>query len=125
MSTGAIIAIVVGAVIVLAIIALLVSRMGTRRRQRQLEARRSELANQHREVAADQAARARAAESEAKRAQAEAQLHEARADMHERGLADEELEGGVDGVGEKNGAVGDGDGRATTGAAEERPVRRA
>jgi len=122
-STGAIIAIVVGAVIVLALIALLVSRMGTRRRQRQLEARRNELASQHREVAADQAARARAAESEAKRAQAEAEVHEARADMHERGLADDELEGGVEGAGD--GAVPDGDGRTVTGAAEERPLRRA
>lgn len=123
MSTGAIIAIVVGAVIVLALIALLVSRMGTRRRERQMEARRNELATQHREVAADKAARARAAESEAKRAQAEAEMHEARAEMHERGLADEELEGGVDGAGD--GAVRDGDAPATTSATEERPLRRA
>lgn len=123
MSTGAIIAIVVGAVVVLALIALLVSRMGTRRRERQMEARRNELASQHREVAADEAARARAAESEAQRAKAEAEMHEARAELHERGLADEELEGGVDGAGD--GAVSDGNGRAATDTTAERPLRRA
>jgi F0F1-type ATP synthase membrane subunit b/b' len=88
MSTGAIIAIVAGAVILLVLFAVVLPRLRGRRHERQLEARRGELASRHREEA-----RARAAESEAKRAEAEAELHEARADLHDRGLADEELDG--------------------------------
>jgi hypothetical protein len=107
-STGAIIAIAAGAVILLIVFAVLVPRMRGRRRQRQLETRRGELANRHREEAAEQAARAREAESEAKRAEAEAELHEARADLHDRGLADEEL---------------DGSGHAGAETREERPLR--
>jgi uncharacterized protein YqfA (UPF0365 family) len=72
------------------------------------------MANRHREVAAEQATRARVAESEAQRAKAEAELHEARADMHERGMADDELDG--DGVAN--------DGRTGTEAREERPLPR-
>lgn len=94
MSTGATIAIVVGVLIVLALLIALVPRMRARRHAKQLEARRGELASQHREAAAEQAVRAREAEAEAKRAQAEAELHQARAEQHDRGLADEELDGG-------------------------------
>ena len=50
----------------------------------------------HRDVAAEQQARARTAQSEAKRAEADAELHEARAELHDQGLADDEIrEGGV------------------------------
>lgn len=121
MSTGAIIAIVVGALIILALLIALVPRMRARRRARKLEARRGAMADRHREVAAEQEVRAREAEGEAKRAQAEAELHQARAELHERGLADEEL----DGSGEAH-ALDGRDGR-TTGAeaAGERPLRRA
>jgi F0F1-type ATP synthase membrane subunit b/b' len=98
--------------IVLALLAVVMPRMRGRRRQRQLENRRGELASQHREAAEAQEVRAREAESEAKRAQAEAELHEARADLHDRGLADEEIDG-------RRGGSSDAD------AVEERPVRRA
>jgi flagellar biosynthesis/type III secretory pathway M-ring protein FliF/YscJ len=119
MSTGAIIAIVAGAVILLVLLAVLVPRMRGRRRERQLEARRGEMASRHREVAAEQATRARVAESEAQRAKAEAELHEARADMHEHGMADEELtgDGNPDGLSEDRAAGADSYG--------DRPARRA
>lgn len=109
MSTGAIIAIVAGAVILLIVFAALVPRMRSRRRHRQLETRRGELASQHRDVAAEQQARARAAQSEAKRAEAEAELHEARAELHEQGLADEEIrDDGGNGRTDDAGARGEG-----------------
>jgi len=93
-STGAIIAIVAGAVILLIVLfALVMPRMRARKRERQLETRRGELASQHREAATEQQARARAAQSEAKRAEAEAELHQARADLHDQGLADDEIRG--------------------------------
>lgn len=93
MSTGVIIAIAAGVLILLVLLAVVMPRMRGRRHERQLETRRGELASQHREAAAEQAARAREAESQAKRAEAEAELHEARADLHDRGLADDEFGG--------------------------------
>ncbi len=123
MSTGAIIAIVAGAVILLILLlAVLMPRMRDGSRRRQLEARRGELASEHREAAAEQAVRARAAEGEAKRAQAEAELHQARAEMHDRGLADEEIDGNRDG--DLESARGLDGARGETGASvpEERPA---
>jgi hypothetical protein len=111
-STGAIIAIVLGVLILLVLLAVLVPRMRGRRRQHQLENRRGELASQHRQAATEQATRARQAESEAKRAEAEAELHEARADLHDHGMADEEIDGRRDG-------------RTDADAIEDRPARRA
>ena len=112
MSTGAIIAIVAGVVLLLIVLAALVPRMRGRRHERQLEARRDALASRHREAAAEQTAQARAAESEAKRAEAEAELHEARADLHDRGLADDELDGDRTG-----------NGRSDAQTREDRPLR--
>lgn len=115
MSTGAIIAIVAVVILLVVLFAVLAPRMRARKHERQLEARRGELANQHRDEAAEQAARARAAQSEAKKAEAEAELHEARAELHEQGLADDEI------VGDR-----DRDGRTTDeGIREDPPVRRA
>jgi Flp pilus assembly protein TadB len=102
-STGAIIAIVVGVLILLVVLAVLMPRMRERSRQRQLETRRGELADEHRNVAAEQQARARAAQSEAKRAEA---------DLHEQGLADDEI------VGDRDGRVDDADVR------DDPPLRR-
>jgi hypothetical protein len=91
MSTGAIIAIVVVVLIVLALIALL-PRMRAKSRERELNRRRGEVADTHREHASARVARAEEAEQIAARERAEAELHETRARMHERGLADDELE---------------------------------
>lgn len=118
MSTGAIIAIVAGAVILLLVLfAVLLPRMRARKHERQMEARRGELASQHRDEAAEHAARAREAQSEAKRAEAEAELHEARAEMHEKGLADDEIVGEHDR--DRDGRTDD----VTT--RDDRPLRRA
>jgi len=93
MSTGAWIAIIAGAVILLLLLfAVVLPRMRARRHEHQLETRRGEVAEAHREVAAEREAKARLAESEAQRQRAEAEQHAARADLHERGLADDELE---------------------------------
>jgi F0F1-type ATP synthase membrane subunit b/b' len=93
MSTGAWIAIIAGAAILLLILfAAVVPRMRARRHEHQLETRRGEMAEAHREEAQEREAKARLAESEAQRERAEAELHSARADLHERGLADEELD---------------------------------
>jgi hypothetical protein len=92
MSTGAIIAIVVGALILIVLLALLVPRMRGRAEERRREGRRQELAGEHRAAAERQAAQAELAEREAQRQRAEAELHEARAELHDRGLADEELD---------------------------------
>jgi hypothetical protein len=92
MSTGAIIAIVVVAVVVLAVIAFAMPRMGARRRERQLEHRRGEVADAHRERATTRSERAEEAERIAEHERAQAEAHEARARLHERGLADEDLE---------------------------------
>jgi FtsZ-interacting cell division protein ZipA len=102
MSTGAIIAIIVAVLIILAILAFVLPRMRrsaqVRARQRELEDRRERVATEHRDTAGErereaEAAeqRARMAQAEAERERAEAQMHSERADMHERGLADHEL----------------------------------
>jgi FtsZ-interacting cell division protein ZipA len=107
MSAGAIIAIVIGALIILALLAFVIPRMRRRQaqaaRERELDRRREHEVERHRDEAetrglradeAEQRARIAAKEAEVERAQAEA--HEARATMHERGLADEELMGDRD-----------------------------
>jgi hypothetical protein len=91
MSTGVIIAIVVNVLIGLALIAFALPRMRANRRARELERRRGEIADAHREEASARAARADEAEQIAARERAEAELHETRARLHDRGLADEEL----------------------------------
>lgn len=96
--------IVVVAVIVVALIALalLVPRMRTRaemrRRENELEYRRQQVANAHREEAAESERRAevaghraRIAEQDARREHAEAELAKERATLHEHGRADQEL----------------------------------
>jgi len=93
MSTGAIVAIAIGAAIILIILlALVIPRMRARKAEQQLATRREEVAGAHRDAAAEREAKARIAESEAQRARADAQLHEARADLHDRGLADDQLD---------------------------------
>lgn len=102
MSTIAIIAIVVGVLIIIALLAFVLPRMRararTRARERELEGRRERVAGEHRAEAeqrereaaqAEQKARIAQREAEAQRAQA--QLHEERAGLHERGMADDEL----------------------------------
>lgn len=116
MSTGAIIAIVAGVIILLVVLfAVLAPRMRARKHERQLETRRTELASQHRDEAAEQAARAREAQSAAKKAEAEAEMHEARAELHEKGLADDEIVGDRDRDGRTDDAT----------AGDDRPLRRA
>jgi hypothetical protein len=102
MSTGAIIAIVVVALIVLALLAFMLPRMRAKarvqKRERELQNRREQVAGEHRAEAdarerqateAEQRARIAQREAEAERAQAE--LHSERAGLHERGMADHEL----------------------------------
>ena len=102
MTTGAIIAIVVVALIILAVVALLLPRMRRKaelqKRERELQNRRERVADQHRSEAeqrehqASQAEqRARIAQKEAEAERAQAQLHQERAGLHEKGLADDEL----------------------------------
>ena len=93
MSAGAIVAIVIAAVIIIAIFAFLLPRMRARKQERQLDKARGRAAEGHREVAEDRMERARLAERQAQRERAEAELHQSRAQMHERGLADDQLEG--------------------------------
>ena len=92
MSTAAIIVIVVVVLVVLALIAFALPRMRARSHQRQLEQRRGEVADAHREHAAARTSRAEEAEQIAARERAEADLHETRARLHEQGLADDELD---------------------------------
>jgi hypothetical protein len=102
MTTGAIIAIVVVALIVLALLAFMLPRMRAKarvqKRERELQNRREQVAGEHRAEAdarerqateAEQRARIAQREAEAERAQAE--LHSERAGLHERGMADDEL----------------------------------
>jgi len=102
MTTGAIIAIVVVALIILAVVAFLLPRMRRKaelqKRERELQNRRERVADQHRSEAeqrehqasqAEQRARIAQKEAEAERAQAE--LHQERAGLHEKGMADDEL----------------------------------
>lgn len=92
MSAGAIIAIVVGVVIIIAILAFLMPRMRARKQERELNRARGQAAEGHRELAEERMERARLAEAQAQRERAEAELHQSRATMHERGLADDQLE---------------------------------
>ena len=92
MSAGAIIAIVVAAVIIIALLAFVLPRMRARKQERQLNQARGRAAEGHRELAEERAERAKLAEREAQRERAEAELHQSRADMHERGLADDQLD---------------------------------
>jgi hypothetical protein len=99
MSTGAIVAIVIAALIVLALVAIVIPRMRARGEERRLQARREEVAGRHRAQAEDRQLRAEhsehqatIAEAEAQKARAEAELHESRAQLHERGLADDRLD---------------------------------
>jgi FtsZ-interacting cell division protein ZipA len=102
MSTIGIIAIVVGVLIILALLAFLLPRMRrqaeVRSRERELEQRRDRVATEHQEVASQREREAQMAEQKAQEAQAaaerqraEAQMHAERADMHQRGLADDQL----------------------------------
>ena len=102
MTTGAIIAIVVAALIIIAVVAFLLPRMRRKaqlqKRERELQQRRERVANEHRSEAeqrdrqASQAEqRARIAQKEAEAERAQAQLHEERAGLHEKGMADDEL----------------------------------
>jgi FtsZ-interacting cell division protein ZipA len=92
MSAGAIVAIVIGALIIIALLAFVLPRMRARKQERQLNKARGRAAEGHREIAEERVERARLAERQAQRERAEAELHQSRADMHERGLADDELE---------------------------------
>jgi hypothetical protein len=91
MSTGAIIAIVVVAILLIALFAYILQRSRERARERQIIRRREEVAGAHREVAEERMAAADRAEREARAQRAEAELHESRAALHEQGLADDEL----------------------------------
>jgi multidrug efflux pump subunit AcrA (membrane-fusion protein) len=102
MSTGLIIAIVVIALILLAVFAFVLPRMRrtaqVKARERELNQRREQVAEQHRAEAgtrereADMADRkAQLAQAEAEKQRAEAQMQQQRAEMHERGMADDEL----------------------------------
>jgi uncharacterized membrane protein YcjF (UPF0283 family) len=102
MSTIAIIAIIVGALILLAILAFVLPRARrtaqVRSRERELQGRRERVATEHRDTAGAREREAEAAEqqarmaqSEADRQRAEARMHSERADMHEHGMADHEL----------------------------------
>lgn len=98
MATGAIVAIVVAAVIIIAVVALMLPRLRAGARERELQHRRDRMAGEHRAEAEErerQASRAeeraRIAEREAEAERAQARLHEERAGLHERGMADDEL----------------------------------
>jgi hypothetical protein len=102
MTTGAIIAIVVVALIVIGLLAFMMPRMRARarvqKRERELTQRRERVAGEHRQQAevrereaAEAEQRARIAEREAQAERAQAQLHAEKAGLHERGMADQEL----------------------------------
>ncbi|HEX6689424.1 MAG TPA: hypothetical protein VF085_12295 [Solirubrobacterales bacterium] len=87
MSTVAVIAIVIGALIVLSIVASVVMRARDRRQfaQVQTDAQHDD-ARHHREQAEDRRTEAAIAEERAERAKVEAELNEERADQREREL---------------------------------------
>src|SRR3954453_16850606 len=102
MTTGAIIAIVVVALIIIALLAFLMPRMRAKariqKRERELRQRREQVAGEHRaeadsreRQAAEAEQRARIAQREAEAERAKAELHQERAGLHERGMADHEL----------------------------------
>jgi hypothetical protein len=92
MSTAAIIALVIAALIVVALFAIVMPRARARAREREIIRRRQEVAGAHREVAEERMARAERAERLARAERAEADLHASRAELHEQGLADDELD---------------------------------
>jgi len=100
--SGAIIAIVVIAALVVLAVVFMLPRLRegvrVRQRERELNQRRQGAATEHRQVADTRARRAEAAEQrariaeqEARRERAEAELRRERATTHERGMADHEL----------------------------------
>ncbi len=91
MTTGAIIAIVVAAIVIVALLAFVLPRMRGHKREREIARRREQVAGAHREVARERLADAERAEREARAQRAEAELHESRAALHDDGLADDEL----------------------------------
>src|SRR3954464_5775139 len=91
MSTGVIIAIVVGAILLIALFAFVLPRSREKARERQVVGSREEGAGAHREVTHPRLAEADRAEREARAQRAEAELHESRAALHEEGLADDDL----------------------------------
>jgi flagellar biosynthesis/type III secretory pathway M-ring protein FliF/YscJ len=121
MSTGVIIAIVVVVLIGLALIAFAMPRLRANKRARELDRQRGEVADAHRDHASARTARAEEAEQIAARERAEAELHETRARMHERGLADDELDGERERLGESRFAREE---RDETVAPEDRPMPR-
>jgi len=91
MTTGTIIAIVVGAFILIALIGWVASRRGAAGQQRKL-ARLREQAAESEHAAADQRLReAERMEQQARVARANAEVHQERASLHQEGLADHEL----------------------------------
>src|SRR5688572_12555486 len=92
MSTGVIIAIVVGVLLLIALFAFVLPRSRAKAREHQVQRRRDEVAGAHRDAAQERMARAELAEREAKKERAEAELHETRAKLHADGLADDDLD---------------------------------
>lgn len=137
MSTWLIVTIVVVGLILLGLLFLLprMRRKGLEREaEKQLEARRDQVATEHREEASTRASRAEAAERQAVIAQREAEAeraraeqHEHRAQLHERGLADDELMGDTPGgrSDHESGASARGDGGADRASGTRDPVGRA
>ena len=108
-STGLVIVIVAVALLLLARPCFVAPRARGRSRGRDLEGRRGEVADAHRERAETRMTRAQEAEQIATRERAEAVLRETRARLHERGLADADLDADGDRVVEGDGsAVGGG-----------------
>ena len=104
MTTGAIIAIVIAALIIIGLVAFLLPRMRrqaqVQKRERELQSRRDRVAGEHRaeaesreRQASEAEQRARIAQKEAEAERAQAQLHQERAGLHEQGMADHELIG--------------------------------
>jgi len=102
MTTTAIIAIVIAALIVIAVVAFMLPRMRSRariqKRERELQDRRERVAGEHRaeadareRQASEAEQRARIAQREAEAERAQASLHQERAGLHEKGMADDEL----------------------------------
>jgi Flp pilus assembly protein TadB len=118
MSTGAIIGLIVLALIVIAAFIVMSKFSKTRQREREIERRnkaieerREQVVTEERSAAEERQARADRAEQMARMERAAAEQHQARAEMHREGHLDEELARDVDG-----------DGVADTG--EQQPGRR-
>ena len=93
--SGAVIAIIVIAALVVLALVFMLPRLRegvrVRQRERELKQRREGAATEHHQVADSRARRAEIAEQEARRERAEADLQRERAATHERGMADHEL----------------------------------